>query len=811
MYRLLLTVRRCMALSCAAPLAAALCTFSANAAESAAAGASDSPDAIEEVVVTARKRAERLVDVPVAVSEVSAQTLAEVPTVSLTQIGNLVPGVSLERMGGGSSGAAFTIRGVGQLAQDYNTEQPVALNLDGVQVTKGGASQIGFFDLQSMQVLKGPQALFFGKNSPAGVIAIDSVTPGSTVEGYVRAGYEFSASSPSVDAAMTIPLTDTLSIRVAGHYNHDNSGDIKNVAGPTANPFEPTLPLPGAAYTQGPLNRDGAGRVTVAWRPNNDFDATLKVLGSYHHDWGGATEEVFTCGANSHPSTINLLNPTQVAADPFGDCRVNHVISNGAPAAQVVSNFYGAPADGMPFTETKVWLSSLSMNYRFDNMTLSSITGVYSSSHGAFDNYDLTVWAQALDAEHDRDKQISQELRLASSFSGPVNFTAGAYYEHDRHDTGDTDKIFPLGPYPGPGPFNGVYNTLAMEARDRAESYSVFGQLSWKILEQLELAGGARYTHDTRSAEIQNIFNYFDLFPTPNPFSPVGVVYHPSISESNVSPEATLTWHPQSDLTLYAAFKTGYLAGAIGNPANVSNYTQAADPEANFIYKAEKVKGFEVGAKGLLLDGRMSTELTVYRYEYNNLQVATFHQENAAFYPGNAGKARSQGVEFEGLFKVDRNLSLNLSLAYTDLKFLEYRGAQCYPGEPVALCPNGSQDLSGTRYGDGPFTGKFGFTYEHSIMDKFGARLTADVRHTSTGPLYERDPLAFSPSYTIVNASLRFFQVNGPWEFNIIGTNLNNGIYYKNFIFKPLGLAGDIGTQSVSLPRQVTAQIQYRF
>lgn len=811
MSRLLLTVRRCMALGYVAPLAAALCTVSANAAEGSPDVAASSSDAIEEIVVTARKRAERLVDVPVAVSEVNAQTLAEVPTVSLTQIGNLVPGVSLERMGGGSSGAAFTIRGVGQLAQDYNTEQPVALNLDGVQVTKGGASQIGFFDLQSMQVLKGPQALFFGKNSPAGVVAIDSVTPGSRMEGYVRAGYEFSTSSPAIDAAMTIPLSDTLSVRVAGHFNHDNSGDIKNVAGPIANPFEPGLPLPGAAYSQGPLNRDGAGRVTVAWRPNSDFDATLKVLGSYHHDWGGATEEVFTCGANSHPSTINLLNPTQVAADPFGDCRVNHVISNGAPNAEVVSNFFGAPADGKPFTETKVWLSSLSMNYRFDNLTLSSITGLYNSSHGAFDNYDLTVWAQALDAEHDKDKQISQELRLASSFAGPVNFTAGAYYEHDRHDTGDTDKIFPLGPYPGPGPFNGVYNTLAMEARDRAESYSVFGQLSWKILEQLELAGGARYTHDTRSAEIQNIFNYFDLFPTPNPFSPVGVVYNPSISESNVSPEATLTWHPQSDVTLYAAYKTGYLAGAIGNPANVSNYTTAANPNDNFIYKAEKVKGFELGAKGLLLDGRISSELTVYRYEYNNLQVATFHQQNAAFYPGNAGKARSQGVEFESLFKVDRSLSLSLSLAYTDLKFLEYRAAQCYPGEPVALCPNGSQDLSGTRYGDGPFTGRFGFTYEHPLMDKLGVRLSADVRHTSEGPKYERDPLAFTPSYTIFNASLRFFQVDGPWEFNIIGTNLNNGIYYKNFIFKPLGLQGDIGSQSVSLPRQVTAQVQYRF
>ncbi|HVW67964.1 MAG TPA: TonB-dependent receptor plug domain-containing protein, partial [Steroidobacteraceae bacterium] len=334
MQRFLSSIRRGMALSWVAPLAAGICSLPAHAADegptatSAAAGTASGGDTIEEIVVTARKRAERLVDVPVAVSEVTAQTLADVPSVSLTQIGNIVPGVSLERMGGGSSGAAFTIRGVGQLAQDYNTEQPVALNIDGVQVTKGGAAQIGFFDLQQMQVLKGPQALFFGKNSPAGVIAIDSVTPGQVREGYLRVGYEFSTSSPSLDAAITIPLTDTLSVRFAGHYSHDNAGDVRNVAGPIANPFEPSLPLPGAAYSEGPLNRDGAGRVTIAWRPTASFDATLKVLGSYHHDVTGATEEVFTCGANSHPSVVNLLNPTQVVQDPFGDCGVNHVISN---------------------------------------------------------------------------------------------------------------------------------------------------------------------------------------------------------------------------------------------------------------------------------------------------------------------------------------------------------------------------------------------------------------------------------------------------------------------------------------------------
>jgi outer membrane receptor protein involved in Fe transport len=779
------------------------------------ASASDTSGALTEIVVTARRRDERLIDVPVAVTGVSAEVLNQVPTTSLTQIGNLVPGVSLERIGGGSSGAVFTIRGVGQLAADYNSEQPVALNIDGVQVTKGPVGQLGFFDLESVQVLKGPQALFFGKNSPAGVVSIESASPGKTLEGYVRAGYEFSASTPSIEAAVSVPVTDTLSIRVAGHYDHDNSGYIQNRAGPIANPFSPALPLPGAAYSEGPLNRNYLGRITAVWRPTDNFDATLKVLESYHHDWGGNTEEVFHC-EGAHPTTISVLNPALSAQDPFGGCSVNHQTSIGAPPATVAGHFFGGPSDGKPYTETKATVGSLQLNYRIsDAMQLTSVTGVYRSTHGAFDNYDDTVYAQALDAESDRDTQLSQEFRLTSSFSGPLNFAAGVFYEHDKHDAADTDAVFPFPAYPIPGPFFGVYNTVGMQAADKAESYSAFGQIGYKVLENLELAAGARYSHDSRSAQIQNNFNYFDLlapaFGIPNPFSPVGVVYNPSVTASNVSPEATLTWHPIQDMTVYGAYKTGYLAPAIGNPANVVNYSTLANPNAQFIYEAEKVKGFEFGVKGYFLDSRLSADLTIYHYDYTNLQVATFHPDTLAFAPGNAGKARDQGIEFQSAYKITRDLTANVSLTYWNLKFLNYTGAQCYPGEAAALCPNGTQDLSGQRYGDGPFTAKFGFSYSHEVWTGVSAAVSSDISHTSASPRYERDPYAYTPDYTTVNASLRVFQPNGPWEFALIATNVNNSVYYKNFIFKPLGLNGDIGAESISLPRLVTARVEYKF
>jgi len=451
-------------------------------------------------------------------------------------------------------------------------------------------------------------------------------------------------------------------------------------------------------------------------------------------------------------------------------------------------------------------------------MDLTSVTGTYHNNYSAFGNFDSTVFAQAIDAEAIVDTQISEELRLASRFDGPVNFTTGAYYEHQKQDTTNTDKIAPLPAYPLPGPYNGSSNTLAMTAGNEADSYSAFAQMSWKILNNLELAGGARYSHDERTAAVQNVLNYFDLlaphFGIPNPFSSVGVVLRPRLNVNNVSPEATLTYHPYTDITLYGAFKTGYLAGAIANPANVSNLSTLPDPTSGLIYKPEKVKGGELGAKGVFFDDKARADVTLFRYEYTNLQVSTYHPESNAFFPGNAGKATNQGVEIQGAYRLTRDFTISASTSYIDLKFIDYTGAQCYPGQtPAQGCSalTNSQDLSGTHFGDGPFNVKVGGSYVHSLTGTLSASLDASVYHVSRSPNYERSSLAATPAYTLVNASLRIFQADGPWEVSVIGTNLNDGIYYKRFAFKPLGAVDDIQALSVSVPRQVTLRVGYNF
>ena len=545
----------------------------------AQASASQADDGgIETVTVTARKRTERLVDVPVAASVMGTEAVDRYASNDLTSLGNQMPSVSFQRTGGGTSGGSLSIRGVGNLAIDYGNEQPVAVVIDGMQLTRGHVMDIGLFDVKQVEVLKGPQALFFGKNSPAGVVAIQSTDPGDTFEGYLRAGYEVTSEMPFVEGAVTVPLSDTLSVRLAARYEHMFGGYVTNVAKPIADPFpgETGLTLPGAADRNRPGIRNFVGRFTAVWKPSENFDATLKVTGDEYRDNGSAlaSEAVGCATGNSHPSTFDLLAPAVVFQDPYGDCKMDGRTSIGNAPAQVLANFKGGPSDGKPFDKDETLLTTLTMNYTVSNVTLTSVTGYYHTSQSGFDNFDWTVYAQALDAQKETNSSFTQELRANSNFDGPLNFAAGVYYEYDDRPFQNTDKIFPLGQYPVPGAYFGVYNTLIIAAQNKGVSYSAFAQLRYKLLSNLEVSAGARWSHDTKSTAIGNTFNYLSLFIPDafNPFAPAGRVFHPRVSENNLSPEATITWHPEEDVTVYGAFRTGYLAGGASNPGNVSNY-----------------------------------------------------------------------------------------------------------------------------------------------------------------------------------------------------------------------------------------------
>ena len=171
-----------------------------------------------DILVTARQRSETLISVPVAVTAVTATQLARTGASDVIRIAQLAPQVQIARSASGG-GASFVIRGIGSQPQEPNLDQTVAINIDGVLINRGRVAQLGMYDLQQVEILKGPQALFFGKNSPAGVISIISAAPTDTLSGYAKAGYEFEARERFVEGAVSGPLGGGFKARIAARQS----------------------------------------------------------------------------------------------------------------------------------------------------------------------------------------------------------------------------------------------------------------------------------------------------------------------------------------------------------------------------------------------------------------------------------------------------------------------------------------------------------------------------------------------------------------------------------------------------------------
>ena len=825
--------------------------WAAEAASTATTTAAvESSTTIEEVTVTARKKEERLIDTPVAAAVLNNETISRYNTNDLIQIQTITTGVQIARTGGGTPGSAIYIRGIGVFGPDYASESPVSVVIDGIPITRGHIVDAGFFDQSNIQILKGPQSLFYGKNSPAGVIAINSNSPGDKLEGYLRASYGFNTQDPQVEGAVSIPITDTLSVRLAlraedmqgGYvYNQSKPLAINPLGNPASPQFDPmhTDPfltpanssLEGPNYDKYPKTKELVERLTAVWKPISQFDATFKLLGSYYHNDSSTGNEGFPhCANGAHPFYTGALGG--LWEDTNATCPSTN--SNDATVpTPVLQHFVGAPSDGRYYTLTQQVLGSLQLNYRFPYVTLTSVTGYYHLKADEFGNYDSTVFAETPDYQSERTSLYTQEVRAATTFNFPVNFTIGGFYEHERRFLYNTNRIFLLGPLPagltGQTNYAGVSNSMIDQDNNGAEDFSFFGSFNWKILPNLELAGGGRWTDAHKKSSIyqpmQALDQLFGPYVVAQMFSsltPAGTTYNIETRYQNFSPEVTLSWHVMPNIMVYGAYKTGFLAGGIANPGVVTNYlvftNGVLDPAAtqakvqsNLTFRPEKVKGEEIGVKGTLFDGRLSGDLTLFHYTYYQLQVATFHADTTTFSIGNAGSAIDQGVEANLSFAVNHDLSVRGSVTYVPLRYSSFPGSQCYAGQtPATGCVNGFQNLSHQPFGGPPLSINLGGTWVKEITPVYSLALNADVEIYDKTPLVNNAPNTSTPAHTIANMSARFFPTDGPWAVSVIGTNINNDQTLGISGAKPLGLPQDLWGV-IPQGREIRLQVDYKF
>lgn len=404
-----------------------------------------------------------------------------------------------------------------------------------------------------------------------------------------------------------------------------------------------------------------------------------------------------------------------------------------------------------------------------------------------------------------------QEVRAISSFHGPLNFAVGGYYENDR-------RTLYQGAMNGPEPLDaatGRYETDDSVIRNTADSYSFFAQGTFKILPNLELAGGARYTEETKTIDLRT------TYVNPAAVAAFLLVDQPLTgrrSESHVSPEATITWHPAHNVMLYAAYKTGYLSGGYSNPGTpVRSLTIPL-----ITYRAETASGFEGGVKAQLFGNKLSGSLIDYRYTYNGLQLTSLNATlpNPAYQTTNAANTLVQGVEYQMTYRPIAGLTLNASASYNDAHFESFQNAQCYAGETAATgCEpvivgtthTTAHNLSGaTVYRAPKWVLTLGGVYEFPITDTFKGVLSADVRNTSGYfASVTENPGSYQKGYTLLNAGLRVGPSDGRWSVAVIGRNLTNVIYATVGTDKPGG-TGEVFAVAGE-PREVVLQLETRF
>ncbi|KQM21988.1 TonB-dependent receptor [Novosphingobium sp. Leaf2] len=777
-----------------------------DAAATAQNAPASAPQASEIVVTSARQRAERLIDVPVAVTALNQQDIQRYNANSLSDIAQMAPQVRVAQQASGG-GSSFVIRGIGSSTLDTGFDQSVAINVDGVQTGRGRSLQQSYFDVQQVEVLKGPQALFFGKNSPAGVISMRTADPTPELSGGITAGYEFRAREWTSSGYISAPITDTLGIRVA-FQARTMRGWMETVPATGIPNHEPATGLDMlAADKWGPKQREIIGRVTLVYKPTPNLDFNFKFTTGVSKDNGeGTNGEIVYCGGG----------PVNGLVDPYEDCKKNRKVAGAIPPPQLLAGYIGG-GDGTPYSNYKPILASLTANWKSDTIAVTSVTGYFRYKLGYLQNgFEKSSYAYNLGSQIEKYDSFSQEVRALTTFDGPLNAMVGAFYQDTSLDNGQTFRIAALPQDPATGYYSSISKTGTLDGK----TYSAFGQLTYKILPELELAGGVRWTREEKQVAQRNIYVHpllAGLFPLRE--------FAGKFKGNNWSPEATLTWHPTNHTTLYAAYKTGYKSGGFGLPAILSTGTTNAD----FTFGPEKVKGGEVGFKGEFMGGALTFSSAVYLYDFKGLQVDIFDGTKVTYQVFNAGSARTKGAEFNLRYKATAALTFRAGLGYNKARYRNFLSA-CYAGQTIAdgcnMQPDNTgvftrQDLSGAPLVRAPdWSGNIGATYDAPVNDSFNVALSGDVNGTSKYFFSETEgPGTLQNGFFKIDAALRFYQPNGGWSVALIGKNLTDKYVIAGGSDRP-GTGRGAGTASstnadiigyVERPREVMLQVGYKF
>jgi iron complex outermembrane receptor protein len=687
-----------------------------STAPATTASAAQNGSNVETVIVTAEKRAERLIDVPASISVVTAQDIQDKTMIQLSDIAIQVPNVQFQ---GSSLFPNIAIRGIGSPSGTQTGVDPsVVVYVDGVYQGRERAENVPLAGIQQVEVLRGPQGTLYGENTIGGAINITTVKPDGEerAEGDIMFGnHDYVQTSGFVTGA----LADNLFVAATGTYRN-RGGFIHN------------------DFDNSNLNydRDMSGRLRFLWDATAHL--TFDVSADYLHE--NDSESLLT---------TSYVSPYV----PF--------VFSGLPAIQ--KNSRTEDVNSPEFGRRETYGGSIHATYDFGSAKFDSITSYrgYTSSYG----FDSDGTALSLDSENDLDNAnlFTQELRLTSTASGPFQWIAGAYYSHQRL-VDSFDNIFygPLAslfgiPFVGPG----YADQGTSFGRIISNEYAIFGNASYEITPRWKVEAGARYTVDQKNL-------IYSQGETSLVGGPIGLICsllqcipyaNPHFEEHVPTGDVSLTYKIDDDQSAYAKVSRGYKAGGFNAYLNTHGFTGGS----NYLFQPEYVNNFELGYKSSLWDGLLTINSDVFYEDYTNKQEAIENIATVSLVVKNAASATIYGAELEADLHPLDGLTLSATVGLLHSKYGDFAAA----------------DATGNQLPSAPeFQGTIAAQYEHEIpgWDGWAGMIRVQgIRQSSSFTDPENSADLANKGYNVVNGRLGVD--NGTWGFFLWGNNLT-GTYH---------------------------------
>lgn len=661
-----------------------------------------------EIIVTARRSAERLQDVPLSVTALTSDSLRSLGINSLSQLNQAAPSLQV------SGENNFSIRGVGTRAFQQTLESSVAIAQDDVNLVNSILSgAVGaFYDVARVEVLSGPQGMLFGKNASAGLLNIVTRRPevgvlGGNVEfeGVFRPTTPNNGKGFQGQATLNVPVSDNSALRLNMVYSSQ----------------DPVVKFVGSG--NGDFGQDQWG-VRAKYLVNFSDALSLYVIGDYNEEKGIAT---FFDRPYRNLSPLAGVNPLNAALGIVpgpnnlviaGNGNFYRDVKRGGVQATIAYEL----SSGFEIANTLAWKAA-QRQQSFDTD--------YTNSNGADTNFSDTSY-----------DQITNELRLALPSTGRVTGQVGLFFYR-----GKTDVVAQLGgnslrpvnlltPFPfcvgatniGSPPPACPRSNVFFLGQDRdynlvSKSYAAFGEFNFEVVDNLKLIAGARLTRDELEIDaVQNNSFYFVTLGGPRR------EFAATTKNTDLSYRFGVQYNFDRDVMVYATYSRGYKGPGFADllPATVAS--PVVEPETN--------RNIEAGLKSTWLNGKLLFNLTAFQSKFTNLQVSSFNAVAGANFVQNAASSISRGIEFLTVIRPVSGLTLTSSATLLNSKFEDFPGAECYPGQPVASCnvPTGRQfNAGGLRTPASPsFVANGQIRYDWSVGSTLDAFVEGTITHRSS-------------------------------------------------------------------------------